>query len=148
MKTSAKAYFERCRYLDKRIDGMFEDLERMRELTYKATQSYSDMPGNNGSTSQSNVENGVLKLIEQNERLNKKIDELVDYRDAMRHVIECLSDYRHRQIMEWRYFSNWSWDRIAETLNCERMQVWRLHGRALQEAEQFIDWDCNAQQAI
>lgn len=147
MMNTAKDFFEKCRRLDQRINAKLEEAQRVRALACRTTTSYSDEP-RGGSAPQSKVEIGALRLIELEEELNATIDEYVDHRREAQRVIDVLSDSRYRDVLSWRYFSFWSWDKIAEAMGCERMQVWRLHGRALQEANCVIHESATIRQRI
>lgn len=135
---AAKELFERCRRIDQRINGKVEESKRLRTLAYKATACYSDEP-RSGNPAQSRVENGALKLIELEREINADIDALVDSRQKARRIMDDLPDDRYRDILMWRYFSCWNWDKIADGLGYnDRTQVWRLHGRALLEANTIM----------
>ena len=137
MMNTAKDFFEKCHRLDQSINAKLEEAQRVRALACKTTTSYSDEP-RGGSAPQSKVENGALRLIELEQVLNATIDEYVDHRREAQRVIDVLSDSRYRDVLSWRYFSFWSWDKIAEAFGCERTKIWRLHGRALCEVNEVL----------
>ena len=36
-----------------------------------------------------------------------------------------------RDLLRWRYLSNWNWERISRAMGYEQRQVYRLHALAL-----------------
>ncbi len=134
---TAKEFFEGCRRLEQRINGKIGEAERLRLIATRATASYSDEP-RSGGNGQGPVERAALQLVELEREIAAAIDEMVEHRKKAQLVIEGLPDDRYRDVLTWRYFSMWSWEKIAEAMNCERMQVWRLHGRALLEANRQL----------
>lgn len=137
---NGKAFFDKCRRLDRRVDGKLDEAVRVRALAMNTTTNYSDQPRGGGDGS-GPIERAVLRLVELEQEIADAINEMVDHRRAAQSIIDSLTDDRYRDLLSWRYFSSWSWDRIAEAMCCERMQVWRLHGRALLAANELLAKD-------
>ena len=134
----AKDFFDRCRRLDQRIQGKLDELAHVRAIACGTTPSYSTEP-RGSATAHSKVESGVSRLIELDQQINAEIDRYADYRALAMRIIDSIGNDRYRDILMWRYFSQWNWDRIAEAFDAERMKVWRLHGRALAEANAILN---------
>lgn len=134
---AAKELLEKCRRIDERIKGKMSELHLAREQASRVTACYSEQP-RGGSTNHSRVETGVIKIIELEHQINAEIDALIEHRKLATRIIGLIDNDRYRDLLTWRYFSLWNWDRIAEAFGCDRLQVWRIHGRALLEANRVI----------
>ncbi|MDL2207051.1 hypothetical protein LJC33_09130 [Eubacteriales bacterium OttesenSCG-928-N13] len=134
---SAKEFFEKCRRLERRVDDKLDEAVRLRALATNITANYSDQPHGGGSIN-SPIERAVLRLIELEREIADAVNDMVDHRRAAQSIIDSLTDDRYRDVLTWRYFSLWNWEQIAEAMACERMQVWRLHGRALLAASELL----------
>ena len=138
MQIDAKTFFRGCRRLDKRIDGKCDEIERVRLMAERVTASYSDEPrGGGGPTSR--VANAVARYVDMERELQREADRLTEYRRYAQKVISQLRDDRHRDILNWRYFSGWGWSRIAAAFDVDEKWVYKLHGRALREAQGILD---------
>lgn len=134
---NAKAFFEACCHLDAQIDAKLEELERTKSLALRITQVYSTEP--RGGSQMDRMAEAVAKIDELTDVINLEAVRLIERRSMMRRLIESLQDPCHRDVLTWRYRNRWSWARISEALGCKRMQTWRIHDRALDEAQLNLD---------
>lgn len=138
MEIDAKKFFRACRRIDKRIEGKCDEIERVRLMAERVTASYSDEPrGGGGPTSR--VENAVLRYIDMERELEREVDRMAAYRRYAKNVIEKLDDDRHRDILNLRYFSGWSWEKIAIAFDVDVKWAYKLHGRALGDARRILN---------
>lgn len=138
MRIDAKTFFRGCLRLDQRVDGRCEEIARVRLMAERVTASYSDEPrGGSGPTSR--VENAVVKYIDMETALQCEVARMASYRQFAQKIIAQIADDRHRDILTWRYFNDWRWCRIASALDVDERWVYKLHGRALWEAQRVMD---------
>ena len=130
---NAKAFFETCSRLNTQIDAKLEELERTKALALRITQVYSTEP--RGGAQIDKMGEAVAKIEEMEDVINAEVACLLGRRSIMRRVIDGITDDRCKDVLTWRYLNRWGWDSIAEKLGCERMQAWRIHNKALSEAQ-------------
>ena len=83
---TAKEYLRQLSRKDARIDALIERQRRYRELAERRTTVYRDTPGG-GRRCSSSVEEYVVKIIDLEREIDRRIDEYVgpDPRDRDRH---------------------------------------------------------------
>ena len=106
---TAKEYLSQVLYIDQRINCKLEQVMRLRENATKATATLSDMP-HSDSPNLKSMENTICKIVDLEREINR--DESL--------------------ILELRYFSRKTWEKIAEETGYSVRHVTRLHGRGLQ----------------
>ena len=77
------------------------------------------------------MEEYVSKIVDLTREVDAQIDDYVDLTRAIEVAIAALEDGRMRDLLRWRYLSNWSWERIGRAMGYEQRQVYRLHALAL-----------------
>lgn len=132
----AKAFFQACRRLDARINALTEERVRIMALATRCTPTYSDMPHASGTSNP--VEQAVVRLDELDRTLAGEIDFYVRLLRVAHEVVCRLSDDRYRDILTLRYLNGYSWKKVAETLGYESGYIWKVHGRALLEAQRVL----------
>lgn len=127
---SAKDYLMRAYLLNVRIDTKVRQLDDLNDMATHITATIDDMPkAPVGETSK--LENTVVKILELQRQINKKIDELVDLKAEIMDVIEQVPDAVERVVLESRYINMESWPEMSERLHiCER-RLYQIHGNAL-----------------
>lgn len=134
---NAKAFFETSSHLDMQIDAKLEELERAKALALRITQVYSAEP--RGGAQMDKMGEAVAKIEDLEDVINIEAVRLLERRSMMRRVIEALQDTCSQDVLTWRYKNRWSWAQISEALGCKRMQAWRIHDKALEEAQVVLD---------
>ena len=131
---TAKEYLRQLSRKDARINALIERQRRCRELAERRTAVYRDTPGG-GRRCSSSVEEYVVKIIDLEREIDRRIDEYVDLTREIETAIDRIDDDRYRDILRFRYINGWSWERIAREMHYDRRQITRLHGLALLEIE-------------
>jgi len=138
MRIMAKDLFTKCRRVEKRIDAKIEERARIRALGERVTASYSSEPrGGSGPTSK--VEIAAVRLVDLEGELTDAITRMVEYRRFVQKVADRLSDDRFRDLLTWRYINCWEWDKIAVAMGVDVKWTYKLHDRALEEAQAILD---------
>ncbi len=122
-------WLSRYRILSRKIDDLAEELEQWRTRATKITPTLSQEP--RGAGNGDKLQSSVVKICELEEELDQKIRVLLLQRDEIVAVLDSLPEDTLRQLMRYRYIKGMTWDEIAEEMYYSRMQVCRLHGRAL-----------------
>ena len=135
---TAKEYMRQLSRKDARINALIERQQRYRELAERRTAIYRDIPGG-GRRCSSSVEEYVVKIIDLEREIDRRIDEYVDLTREIEAVIDSVGDDRYRDILRYRYLNGWSWEKIAQEMHYDRRQITRLHGLALLEIEKNFE---------
>jgi hypothetical protein len=129
-----KAYLRQLTRTDRRIDAMLERRERYEALAMKRTTSLTGMPA--AQRTESSVEYFAGKLVDLSRDIDQMVDQYVDLTRKIEKEIDALPDDRHRDLLKWRYVNGWRWEQIADAMNYDKRQVYRMHGDALQAFEE------------
>ena len=130
---SAKEYLKRAYLLDKQINVEIQELEQLRNMrgTIQGC-SYGEKVGSNPNR---NTEAPFIKTIEKiweyEQKIDAKIDKLVDLRSEINASIEKMENPEERLLLKYRYLKNESWEDIAYELNESYRTVHRIHASAL-----------------
>ena len=130
---SAKEYLKRAYLLDKQINVEIQELEQLRNMrgTIQGC-SYGEKVGSNPNR---NTEAPFIKTIEKiweyEQKIDAKIDKLVDLRSEINAAIEKMENPEERLLLKYRYLKNESWEDIAYELNVSYRTVHRIHASAL-----------------
>lgn len=132
----AKSYLNNIRNIDKYITMKLEQINELRQMNITAV--ITDMPMNT-ETENDKIANIIIKIDKLQGEINKYIDTLVDYKaQALRYIKE-INDMDIRIVLEMRYVNNDKWETIAETLNIEVRQVFRLNAKAIVKIQKIMD---------
>ncbi len=134
----AKQYLAQAYYLDKRINSKIEQVASLRELASKATASIH-AERVSGTSQRSPMENAVLKLIDLEYEINDDIDRLVDLKRELNAFISEIDNQAYRIVLELRYLNGNTWEEVADVMGYDLRWIYRLHGKALAEAERAIN---------
>ena len=98
------------------------------------------MPGNkNNGTSK--MEDTILKIITLQEEINSDIDVLVDLKKEIMTIIKKVENSEYRTLLENRYLSFLSWEKIAVEMKYSIQQVYRKRTDALKKIEEILKDD-------
>ena len=130
---TAKEYLKQAYLLDKQIQVEVKELEQLREMrgTIQGC-SYGEKIGTNPNR---NLEAPFIKTIEKiweyEQKINQKIDRLVDVKAAIDAAIEKMDSADERLLLKYRYLKNERWEDISYELNVSYRTVHRIHASAL-----------------
>ena len=136
-KISAKEWMLRAKHLDIEINSLERErkaaLERALSMTQPTDNEHISVSSGNPSEAK------ILKYIEYAEKINERIDKLVDVREEILSAIAQIKSSTLRSILTMRYIEFKSWERIADNLSYSRRQVERLNGQALLVISKIIN---------
>jgi hypothetical protein len=133
-------YLNQARHLDTQINSKLSQIESLSALTTKCTATLTDMPGNkNNGTSK--MEDTILKIITLQEEINSDIDVLVDLKKEIMTIIKKVENSEYRTLLENRYLSFLSWEKIAVEMKYSIQQVYRKRTEALKKIEEILKDD-------
>ncbi len=130
----AKEYLRRAYNLDKFIDASLLELLKLREqcnviksLDYSKDKVQA--PGKN------TMEDAIVKLVDMENDINKKIEQLSDLKAEIRDNINKLPDDTERLLLTYRYLCFLSWEEIAAKMGYSYRNIHRVHAKALRDFE-------------
>lgn len=124
-----KSYLAQYPCLGQEIERTGEELERLRALAENVTARLSGMP--RSSPDGDRMANCVERIIDLNRELNCQIERYLRLRQKIADAIDTVEDPLLRLLLEYRYLNGNTWEKIAEKMSYSRMQVGRLHEKAL-----------------
>ena len=131
-----KELFRKIRMIDKQIDAKYEELERLKAFAMKVTPTLSEV-GSKASCNSRGLECSMSKIIVLEEELNAEIDAFVDMKRTACEIIRRIESEKYRYLLENRYILGKTWETIAEEMGIAYQSAFRIHGRALPEAEEI-----------
>lgn len=134
---TSKEYLLQARFLDASIRTKVEQIESLNDLATSCTAVISDMP-RNPNRGGSRLEDAVLKIIDLQEEIKTDMIALVNLKREIMDVIKSVSSLELQTILEKRYLSFISWERIAVELGYSIQHAYRLHDAALQEVDEIL----------
>ena len=129
---TAKAYLAQAYRIDQRINSKLEQLSSLRELSTKATATFSDVPPS-GTRNVHRMEDVICKIIMLEDEINAEIDRLVDLKRDIHAVIGEVQDLEYQTLLELRYLCFKTWEQIAVLMNYSTKYLFDLRARALRE---------------
>lgn len=138
MYDGVKKYLSRAYWLDREVETKCWQIAELRSLAETAT-SRIEATRMGGTPSRSKVENAVIRIIDEEERLDSIIGELIECKKRISKLISRVGEPKLRLLLELRYLEYLRWDEIAERMNyADTRHVYRLHARALDAAAKLI----------
>lgn len=129
-----KAYLKQIERLDRMIQNKLVEIYQLKTIACNATVS-NENERVQTSADKDRLGSTVAKIID----LEKETDILVtDFVNKRKHIIEQIDrieDINMYHVLSARYVAKKTFDEIADELNYSRMQVNRIHGKALLEFE-------------
>lgn len=133
---TAKEFLQQYRNADHDINAKLDQIHKLRELATKTTQALSERVQ---TSAENKTEKIVSKIVDMENEVDAEIDNLQAIKHKIMAVIKQVSDTKQRMVLERRYINGETWEQIADNLNYSYMQICRIHGRALQKAENVIE---------
>ena len=134
---TAKEFLGQAYRLDQRINSKLQQIDSLRGLTQKVTQSY-DNEVVSRTRNVSSLEDAIIRLMEAEDQLNMQIDQLVDTKIEIGKLIDMVHNESYRLLLEKRYLCFLSWDQIAAEMHYSRRWVLNKHERALEVADRLL----------
>ena len=128
---TAKEYLTQAYRIDQRINSKLEQVSSLRDLSTKATSTFSDVPPS-GTRNVHRMEDVICKIVMLENEINAEIDHLVDLKREIREVISAVKNLECQTLLELRYLCFKDWQDIAYSMHCTESNVFKVHSKALQ----------------
>ena len=134
----AREFLSRAWNVETQVQSRMEQIEQLRSLACRVTPQY----GGAGGSRFRNVtamEDTIVRITEAEEKLNRKIDELVTAKLGVMEVIDRVQDVTMRLLLEKRYLLFHPWDKIASDLGYTQRWTLKKHEAALDAVQRILD---------
>lgn len=126
-----KEFLKQAYRIDKLIQTKENEIEIWQTKRLKITTSFSERV--EGTKELDPIVGATIKIIDLQNELNQRIDELVDIKTQIVRLIDGVQGNEYKLLLELRYLSFKSWEKIAVEMNYNWRTVFKVHNRALQE---------------
>ena len=131
---NAKEYLSQARRLENQINSKLQQLSRYRSLATKVTSVLSTEP-HSSNRNKSPMESALIKLIDFENEIDSDIYRLIEIKKEISNFIISFDEANYIVLLELRYLSGLTWCKIAETMGFDLRWTYRLHRKALEQAE-------------
>lgn len=133
----AKRYLQQIRLYDSRISAKLEELQHTKEMALRVTPTLKKDAAS-GTGTQDKLAEAVAKIVDLEATINEDISRYIAARQEISAVIDKLSDPDQLQVLHMRYVQYKTWEQIACDMGFSYRWVCTIHGRALQQVENFL----------
>lgn len=130
-----KEWLRQGRELRQEIEQLQKEKLDMWDMLTNTVQGFEEKV----QTSKKQGDEKIIKYLEYDELISKKVQELQKTVNDIERAIERLSKPRHRKLMRYYYIDRMTWEQVAERMNIDVRWVYILHGRALEEMDEIIN---------
>ena len=128
---TAKQYLMRAWQIEKRIDRLIAERDALfQRVENVRSPVISDMPRGGRRADWTGAVDALVDLCTD---IDREIRELCRVKLEVNEAIDRVEDMRLRRVLELRYRSYMSWEKIAEEMGYEVRWIYVLHGKALLE---------------
>lgn len=124
-----KKYLLRYRYFVQEVERLSDERAQVLARAQKITPTLSDMPKSQSGANR--FELAVERIVENADKLEEKIKEMVQAKEEIEQVIDSLEDDTLRQLMKYRYINGMTLDKISFKIHYSYIHTCRLHRIAL-----------------
>ena len=128
---TSKEYLRQAYRLNELIDSDAEELERLRDLSFKiAGGNYGERVISSGRKEPSFVRY-IDEIDEMEQKIHVELCELVLLKRNITQAINRMENREERLVLTYRYLSNKTWEQISSILSVSIRTVHRIHQSAL-----------------
>ena len=128
---TSKEYLRQAYRLNELIDSDAEELERLRDLSFKiAGGNYGERVISSGRKEPSFVRY-IDEIDEMERKIHAELCELVLLKRNITQAINRMENREERLVLSYRYLSNKTWEQISSILSVSIRTVHRIHQSAL-----------------
>lgn len=128
---TSKEYLRQAYRLNELIDSDAEELERLRDLSFKiAGGNYGERLISSGRKEPSFVRY-IDEIDEMKQKIHAELCELVLLKRNITQAINRMENREERLVLTYRYLSNKTWEQISSILSVSIRTVHRIHQSAL-----------------
>ena len=134
---NAKEFLSRAWLIEKQIQSKQEQIEVLKSLACRVTAGAGAEPVVH-TRNVTSMQDTIVRILEAEEELNRRIDELVSMKLEVMQVIDQVKDVTLRLILEKRYLSFQSWEQISVDLGYTVRWTLTRHEEALRKVQELL----------
>ena len=142
---TAKEYLCQIIRYDTQINNKLAEVGRLSDLLTRVTPVLKEDGTSHGGGSQDRMAEGVAKLVDLKEELNRDIERLTDLKKAAYDLLNQVENERYMDVLHRRYFLHQSFEQIAVDLGYTYRNVCYIHGKALVAFGEVLDEERKAE---
>lgn len=135
---NAKEYLSQAWRIEQQVQSKLEQIEALKSLACKVTAAMGSEPVSH-TRNVTSMQDAVIRIMEAEEELNRRIDALVAMKMEVMTVIDQVKDVTLRLILEKRYLSFQSWELIAVDMGYTVRWTLMRHEEALMVVAGILD---------
>lgn len=132
---TAKQYLMRAWHIDRRIDRLIEERDRLESTLTRGVGQLTGLPRGGGH----DWTDTAIRVADLTARIGEEIRALCEIKREVSEAIDQVEDKRAREVLTLRYRNYMAWPRIAEELGYDVRHVFRLHGEGLARVKHVIE---------
>lgn len=134
---TAKEYLKQIRSISAKIENLKMEIVDIESKLGVQGISYDKIPSTpNGEDHRSKY---IYKLIELRDKYLDECRTLAEKRADIIHTIHKIDDIRFQQVLYYRYVQGKTFEDISDLMGYSLVHIHRLHGWALQKAQDVIE---------
>lgn len=137
IKDVGKQFLLKGRDLQSEYDELIKAKRKALDLACNTSIDYSQMKVQ--TSSQNATESKFVAYTEYCLLLDKKVEELAEYRTRMLKLIWKLTDSTQRTLLIARYINCETWEKIAEDMMYDVRHIYRIHSASLKNFEEVVE---------
>ena len=134
---TAKEYLQQAYSIDRRVNSLIEQTERLKLLTENCTSRITGMPKSKNK-SISPIADAVCKMVDAEKEIAEEIKRLFSIRDKICRVIDSVEDADCSSVLTKRYLEYKTWEKIADEMHYSKRWVLNTHSRALKAVQSLL----------
>lgn len=131
-----KQYLNQIERLEKQIQNKLSEIYQLKTMACSVSVS-NEKDRVQTSPDKDRLGSTVAKIVDLEKETDRLVDEFVEKRNHIIGQIDSIQNMDYYHILSLRYVSRNTFDDIAEKTGWSIRQVFKLHGRALQEFEKL-----------
>ena len=135
---NAKEFLSRAWNIEQQVQSKQEQIEALKSLACRVTSGIGNEVVSH-SRNVTTMQDTIVRILEAEEELSRRIDDLVDMKMEVMQVIDQVKDVTLRLVLEKRYLSFLSWERIAVDMGYTTRWTLLRHSEGLQAVQKILD---------
>lgn len=131
---TTKGYLQQIERLNRMIQNKLSEIYRLKTMACSITVS-NDQERVQTSSDKDRLGSTVAKIVDLEKETDRMVDEFIETRKHIIDQIDSIEDDNMYHVLSGRYVCGKDFNEIADNLKYSRMQINRIHGKALIEFE-------------
>lgn len=127
--------YKRCR---RHAEDMLEQIAFLNAQATKVTQVLHDDVVSS-TRRVDGLESTIARLIDKKDELQAKVEEMMDLQEEIEETISRVPNESQREVLFKRYILCYTYDKIAEEMECTERNVHKLHGFGLLVVQKVLE---------